>query len=319
MLPTAGLQAAPQIKRLATPLRLNIMPMSQSRRVSCALSLSSTFALLFLAVTGSACVSQSEHNRVVAELQNTQAKLDSASAENEELRNGPTRRLGQAEAFLAKRDFVRAASSADSLVMLHLGTPESRRAEAIAVLARNAERERVAAVAKARADSVRADSLRLARALSSMRRTYDDVREIAFYQDRTIPVTNSRDKRVFAYIVHSKGSEPRLRLKIRYSGDDWLFVRSYTFKVDGQTFNVSPDGLNDVERDNSAYSGIWEWYDTPAGPFETELLRALARSQSATLRYNGDTYYSDRTVSSAEKQAIQRTFAALEVLKRGQP
>ncbi|MBX3173722.1 MAG: hypothetical protein KF709_04885 [Gemmatimonadaceae bacterium] len=242
--------------------------------------------------------------------------MDSARREIDELRNGATRRLGEAEALLSNSEFVRAVAVADSLLLRHPGAPEARRAREIATLARSAEQARVAAVRRARADSARADSLRLARALSSMRRTFDDVREIAFYTDRTIPVANSRDRRVFAYIVHPKGSNPFLRLKIRYSGDDWLFVRSFTFKVDDRTFEIVPEGSRDVERDNSAYSGIWEWYDIPAGAYEESLLRALAESRSATLRYNGSTYYSDRAVSSAEKQAIQRTFAALTVLSQ---
>lgn len=261
----------------------------------------------------SACVSSGEYNRKVAEADSLRRLLDSAATELDELMNGAARRLALAEAAVAQGRDSDALAEAQIVVQRHPDAPEATRARELLAGAQKRVDALTAARAKRRSDSIAAEEARFSRALSAMRKTHDDIREIDFYTDRSTPDGHFRGKRVYAYLTVPKGSRPSLRLVIRYQSDEWLFVRSYTFKVDGRIFEIVPE-RSEIQRDNAAYLGVWEWLDTYAGVREEQLLEALAVAKSATLRYNGDQYYSDRAISQGELAAIRRVLDARQVL-----
>lgn len=70
----------------------------------------------------------------------------------------------------------------------------------------------------------------------------------------------------------------------------------------------------DVVRDN-AYGDVWEYVDIEVGSSEEELLWAIANSTQTIVRFEGDDYYYDFTVSANDKQAIRDMLTVYDALK----
>jgi hypothetical protein len=223
----------------------------------------------------------------------------------------PEQFLQIAEDALRSENFSDAKVYAAQFLARHSGHPDTTKAHEIARLADSA-----AQVLGAREEAAKAEQqARRAKALASMRKTTDRVHNITFYQDRSEPQYRGSRNWMGAYIGAPNGPEPYLRLLIQYVADDWLFIESYNFLVDGSRYTVTPS-YGEVERDNGS-GQIWEWYDAPARPFERELLDAIAGSKEALLRYNGSQYRHDRTISASEKAAIRRVLDAYDALAAG--
>ena len=141
-------------------------------------------------------------------------------------------------------------------------------------------------------------------ALAQMRVSKDDVKGTTWYFDRSSPKYVDANG-FFLYIGAGKGYEPTLRLKIQYYGDDWLFIDSYFFNVDGKTKSINP-GYGDIETDND--SEVWEWFDTQPNKGEVELVKSIIKSKKAIMRLEGSKYYKDVTISATQKKALSRVL-----------
>lgn len=105
---------------------------------------------------------------------------------------------------------------------------------------------------------------------------------------------------MFAYIGKEENTKPFLRLNIQYVADDWLFIEKFIFNVDGKTYTISSTKYGEFKRDNGS-GQIWEWLDRSVGASELKIIKAVANSKSTKVRFQGDKYYKDRTISSREK------------------
>ena len=272
--------------------------------------------VLLLRILAGCGVAQKDYQTVVRE-------RDSLRVQLEDIKNGPSRLLVSARAAVAAQKYDEARDISRQLLAKHPASAEAKEAGPVLQKAEEAIAERIVATKKAqelaeqaRLDSLKAQEARIARSLTAMRRSYDSVREIAWYYDRSVPKAVNTASRMLLYIGKPNDGSPFLRFSIRYASDDWLFIQSYTVKADAQSFTIDASGYDDVERDNG-YGGIWEWYDTTADAQELEIVRAVVNSKRAVLRYNGKQYYHDRTIGAEEKAALQRVLDAYDALQRG--
>lgn len=141
-------------------------------------------------------------------------------------------------------------------------------------------------------------------AKSRMRIKNDDMNDTKFYFSKSSPhyVSTRSDISAYMGMGTNKNSTPYLRLQLSYVADNWLFVDSYTIKVDGIKYVIN--GGYAVKKDNG-YGKIWEWLDKSPSEKEFEMLVKIANSKSAKIRYNGSKYYKDRAITSREKKAIK--------------
>lgn len=255
------------------------------------------------------------------ELRRTRAEADSLrnqvavlTAELDELKYGAGRLLERARSDLQAGNYKSAIDAAGLLLSKHPESPEAEDARKILAVAERSLAEEEAKRQREKAAKEREERTRRERAVAGLRRKRDDIRGITWYQDRTSPQYVDSESAIFLYIGSPDGGRPFLRLKIQYVASDWLFIESYLIKADSQTFTIAP-GHFAIERDNG-YGGIWEWYDTPAEARELRIARAIAESKHAVIRYNGSQYYRDRTITAAEKKAIQNVLLAYESLAR---
>jgi tetratricopeptide (TPR) repeat protein len=151
-------------------------------------------------------------------------------------------------------------------------------------------------------------------ALRSMRTQKDSFNGITFYTDRTTPYYADNSK-FYLYIGQRAGSEPYLRMEVRYSDDDWLFVKYAEIKIDGSVYDFDISS-SEWETDNGS-GDIWEWADVSPTSDHLDIINKVIKSKSAVIRFTGSQYYDDRTISLTQKRAFVNVLNAYEALKRG--
>lgn len=145
-------------------------------------------------------------------------------------------------------------------------------------------------------------------ALAKMTVKSDSVKGLKFYSPVGAPKYLNANG-FYIYIGQSTGSDPYLRFRIQYYGDDWLFIKSFFFNVDGETFEISPS-YGDMERDND--SSVWEWYDVTPTSENIQMLQKIMNSKKTVMRMEGTQYYKDKTITEAQKTAIKNTFTVFQ-------
>ena len=108
---------------------------------------------------------------------------------------------------------------------------------------------------------------------------------------------------IYCYFMLVDGKPSNLRFKIQYRADDWLFIQSYKFLIDGNTYDYVP---GKVERDNESY--IWEWSDTPVSVISESLLNSLSKAKTAKIRFVGRQYHKDKDITAQQIASIKRTL-----------
>jgi hypothetical protein len=150
----------------------------------------------------------------------------------------------------------------------------------------------------------------LKNALADLRVKTDSVTNKKWYYART--TTQYIDSNsLHLYMGQEQGSDPYLRFRIQYAGDDWLFINKFTLNVDGEVFVIEPD-YGDMERDND--SDVWEWYDINPSDENVSMLKAIMNSKKAVIRCEGDQYYRDRTITATEKKALKAVLTGYNAL-----
>ena len=98
-------------------------------------------------------------------------------------------------------------------------------------------------------------------------------------------------------------------LKLYYSADDWLFVKSVTIKI-GQTKREFSN--LQFERDHSG-SGVWEWHMRVASRDDLAVLRKTVSDLLTTVRFYGAQYYADKEVTERDKEQMRYLLSVLEL------
>lgn len=147
-------------------------------------------------------------------------------------------------------------------------------------------------------------------ALSKMRISKDDVKNLKFYYDQSSPrYVNASG--FYLYAGQKSKNDPYLFLEIQYFGSDWLFIQSYFFNIDGETYEITPN-YGDIETDND--SDVWEWYNQPATADNIEMIQKIIKSKKTVVRLEGRQYYKDVTVTQAQKKALQNVLTVYQGL-----
>lgn len=276
--------------------------------------------LLIFVIVGilsmSACSSQNgELESLRAENERLKAELALKDAEIENLKFGAEKLYKEAERYFNEGNLQKSKDTLNLLIEKHPASKETEQGKAFLAKVEEAlkkEQEARELAAKQEQEKKEAEEKqRIANATKNMRTEYDEVKEITWYYDKTSPQYDNANN-FLLYIGKDKNNNCWLRLRIRYTAKDWLFIRNYIFKVDDNTYTISP-GTFDVERDNkSGY--IWEWYDKSPTESEINMVKEIINSKKTVLRYEGDQYHYDRDITQQEKQALQNVLDAYTAL-----
>ncbi len=140
----------------------------------------------------------------------------------------------------------------------------------------------------------------------------DEVRDLTWYTPSSAPKYVNDRCAIYPYLSKTDSGTVLLRLKVVYTGDNWLFLSGVIFDIDGQN-NLLSYAQGDYYRDN-AWGDVWEVIDKEANETDKNLLRSVANSEKTIIRFQGSLYHYDMTVSQAEKKAIQDTLELAEYL-----
>lgn len=141
---------------------------------------------------------------------------------------------------------------------------------------------------------------------SKMRKKYDSFESVTWYNALSSPIYSNQNG-FYLYFGVKDGRLLTLRLKMTYLDDDWLFVDTARVNVDGFIYPLT---CSNWERDNKS-GQIWEWCDTPLDD-DREIIEAIIKSKKSVIRFDGDKYYDNRTISSSQKQALQDVLNAYD-------
>ena len=254
-------------------------------------------------------------SKLQVEVAGLRGELATVKQERDELKFGPAKLLAEAEASILKADWAQAKKQAETLVAKHPGTPEYSKAieliskanDALAQLtktqalaeAKRLEEERRQAVQEERG---------LAAALAKMRKKIDQVENITWYRDQSSS-QYSNSNAFYIYFGKHQTDSPLLRLRVQYNADTWLFIESFLVVTDGRRFEYEKVKFN---RDHS--DKIWEWYDEATDAGDMEVIKSIIASKSAVIRFNGQQYRRDRTITASEKAALQNVLNAYGAL-----
>lgn len=142
-----------------------------------------------------------------------------------------------------------------------------------------------------------------------MRQEVDDMKGITFYYDPATP--KYANANAFATYIGQSKDNLWLRFKINYHGDDWLFIRKYMIKVDSTVLEVIPQ--TEVQRDNDA-GGIWETWDETVNADYYAILKQVAESKTAKIRFEGRQYYQEKPITPAQKESIKNVLKLYEAM-----
>jgi hypothetical protein len=162
-----------------------------------------------------------------------------------------------------------------------------------------------------KADELKAAAATVAKAMmDKMAKEEDFVRNLAFYYHSQWPRGKEywyADQRCFALpYLGKQGNSVWLRFVCNYTDNDWVFFKKITFACDDQRF-YKIFSYYDIVRDNGG-GDVWEYIDMDVNATEIKILEAIASSEKTIIRFEGDNYYSDFTVSTKDKEAIRFTL-----------
>lgn len=150
--------------------------------------------------------------------------------------------------------------------------------------------------------------------LNEFRVEDDPVRGMKFYYSKAQLYYADDRSYVFPYIGMNNDNEVWLCAEFHYTGDDWIFFKKITFAVDGKNTVKTFSYYNDIVRDH-AYGDVWEFVNTGEGNQYEDLFRSIAGSSTTIVRFEGDNYWYDLTVSQGDKDAIRKVLTTFDALR----
>lgn len=121
-------------------------------------------------------------------------------------------------------------------------------------------------------------------ALKQLRVDFDDISGITWYEPKSY--------RGIKLYIGKKGNEVWLRLKMRYSGKDWIFFDKAYLSYDGNTFQVK---FKESDKDShvSSYAYVYENIDIEVDESLLIYLKEMIDGKVVKMRLSGDFSYTE--------------------------
>lgn len=125
----------------------------------------------------------------------------------------------------------------------------------------------------------------------------DEFENVKWITPKSAP-TYTNYNALYCYFSISNNNPNNLRFRLQYVSNDWLFIESEKFLIDGQVFDYFP---SEVKRDNGD-GEIWEWWDENVSSTDLVMLQAIRNSKTAKIKLSGSQYH--KVVDITEKQKL---------------
>lgn len=157
------------------------------------------------------------------------------------------------------------------------------------------------------------DAKTIASLLSNrLRVRLDDVENKFYIQlDNSMIMNNSLIPPLQPYIIY-KNKEGTLVNQYYYKATNWLFINKILVKYDSDFLSKEKLSIN---QDNDSMN-TWEWHANFASKDDLMMLKGVADSNNAVVRFYGKNYYSDREVTDFHKRQISSILEIHEILNQ---
>lgn len=141
----------------------------------------------------------------------------------------------------------------------------------------------------------------------------DEFSDISWIRHKNVPKYRNQNGVYLYFALDQNGKPENLRFCIQYEDDDWLFIRSMIFNIDGENITFIPSNM---ETDCGNGGRIWEWCDEPASLSDNmDLINKIAKANSVKIKLNGDQYYDTRVMSANSLKAFKETLSYYSALE----
>lgn len=235
------------------------------------------------------------------------AQVDSLSKELDKYKYSPDKLLADAKNAAKKGDKWNLSQIVSQLKQYHPQSKESTEAQnlldgVIAAEKAKAEKERL------KAEREQQERLKV---VKKLKKNYDSVQGITWYENPYYTHYNNRN--LVSIYMGKNSSSIWLRLKMSYTGDNWIFFDHAYLSYDGVTREIYFDKYKDKKSDNSG-GDVWEWIDVNVSEEDLAFLKKMVNGKSVKMQLSGK-YTKTRTVSANEVKAIKEMIMAYEVLE----
>ena len=138
----------------------------------------------------------------------------------------------------------------------------------------------------------------------------DEFSDVVWVKPKSAPQYVNRNG-IYCYFARNKTdfTSPNsraynFRLVVQYYAEEWLFIRSMIFNIDGENYTFVPDNM---KRDCGYGGKIWEWCDESTR-FDTALIEKIANAKTVKVKFNGSDYYKVKTLTPEQILSIKRTY-----------
>jgi hypothetical protein len=150
-------------------------------------------------------------------------------------------------------------------------------------------------------------------ALAQMQTLKDDFTESTYYADKSGPKFNSANSTaLYIYVGAKKGQKTVAYLRMQAYGGDYLFIKKVLFKVDGETFQLTPS--SDEAETIPGQVQAFDWFDRTMTSTEISLVQWIINSKKTVMRIQGTRNYKDLTITSTQKKALARMLTVYKGL-----
>jgi hypothetical protein len=150
-------------------------------------------------------------------------------------------------------------------------------------------------------------------ALAQMQVIKDDFTDSIYYADKSGPKFNSASSTaLYIYVGARKGGKTSAFLRMQAYGGDYLFIKKVLFKVDGETFQLTPS--SDEAETIPGKVEAFDWFDRTMTSTEISLVTWIINSKKTVMRIQGTRNYKDLTITSTQKKALARMLTVYKGL-----
>lgn len=247
-----------------------------------------------------------EYENLKSENAVLKAQVDSLSNELAAFKYSPEKLLADAESAAKSEDKKKLMQIQEQMKQYHPQASEGAKVQKLLdeVIAKKQ--------AKAEAERLKAEQEKQERlqAVNKLKKERDDVQNITWYYNPYF--THYADRNLVSVYMGQTPSNIWLRIKMSYTGSDWIFFEKAYLSYDGRTREFPFEKYKDKESDNAG-GYVWEWIDLSVSDDDLAFLKNMVNGTSVKMQLTGK-YTKTRTVSAKEIKAIKEMIMAYEVL-----
>ena len=268
----------------------------------------------FVLVITTVCCAENESSK--EDYEKLKRENERLKEEIKELKFGAEKLYKDAESYYNNKEYEKAKKAINLLVRKHPTSSQAVLGKKLlsvveeALKTQNEQESKDKKLSEALDDKSSTDIHTLPPIMADITTTYDEYEKITWYRSKLTPYYFLGTTGISLYFSVKDGNKvSNLRLSVQYYAKNWLFIKNYSFSIDGKIFNYIP---LEIKRDHD--SSIREWSDEEVNKTTYEIIKAIINSKTAKIKFNGENYYDEKEIMFTHKIAIKDVLDVYKAL-----